>query len=79
MLEFDPSDNEFFLELDSFRDYVIWTGKEKITVALNDYCSNCEYYGHCLSEHLREVKDLENSCNGFKHLLDWYQDERAQG
>ena len=72
VLEFDLNDNEFFLEYDSLEEYFDWCGKEKARVTRNKYCKNCEYYGNCLSEHLREVKSLEYSCNGFKNLIDWY-------
>ena len=72
VLEFDLNDKEYFLEYDSFDQYLVWTRLEKERVANNKFCNSCEYYGHCLSEHLREVKDLDNSCNGFKLLIDWY-------
>ena len=72
VLEFDLNDKEYFLEYDTFEQYVVWTQLEKERVANNKFCNSCEYYGHCLSEHLREVKDLDNSCNGFKLLIDWY-------
>ena len=72
VLEFDLNDKEYFLEYDSFEQYIIWTRTEKERVANNKFCNSCEYYGNCLSEHLREVKDLDNSCNGFKLLIDWY-------
>lgn len=75
VLEFDLNDNEFFLEYDSFEKYLKWTEKEKVRVKSNKFCSNCEYFGKCLSEHLRQVKNLDNSCNGFKLLIDWYKDE----
>lgn len=77
VLEFDLNDNEFFLELDNMDQYAEWTKREKRRVAANKFCGNCEYFGQCLSEHLREVKNLDNSCNGFKLLLDWY-DERME-
>jgi hypothetical protein len=77
VLEFDLNDNEFFLELDSLDEYYDWCKKEKVRVAKNKYCSNCDYYGKCLSEHLREVKNIDKSCNGFKKLIDWY-DERME-
>ncbi len=77
VLEFDLNDNEFFLEYDNLDQYWDWCKKEKDRVSKNKYCSNCEYYGNCLSEHLREVKSLDNSCNGFKHLIDWYKNERV--
>jgi hypothetical protein len=73
VLEFDLNDNEFFLEYDTLDQYYQWCNKEKERVTKNKFCSNCNYFGHCLSEHLREVKDLTNSCNGFKHLIDWYK------
>lgn len=78
VLEFDLNDNEFFLELDTMQEYQEWCEKEKHRVSKNKYCSNCEYYGHCLSEHLREVKNLDQSCNGFKHLIDWYKNGRLE-
>lgn len=78
VLEFDSSDNEYFMEIDSMHEYHEWTLREKGRVAANATCSGCEYFGKCLSEHLREVRDLKNSCNGFKGLLDWYRDERME-
>lgn len=75
VLEFDLNDNEFFLEFDDISKYWKWCEGEKNRVKKNKYCSNCEYFGNCLSEHLREVKSLENSCNGFKNLIDWYKNE----
>lgn len=76
VLEFDANDNEYFEQLDTLLDYYAWTQKERKRVFMNGFCATCPYLGHCLSEHLREVKTLEHSCNGFRHLLDWYKDER---
>ena len=73
-LEFDNNDNEYFLEFTTFEDYLTWTELEKDRVVKNPYCSKCDYLGSCLSEHLRDVKSLTYSCNGFKHLLDWYNE-----
>lgn len=78
VLEFDLNDNEFFLEYDELHQYEDWCRKEKARVSRNKFCSSCEYFGHCLSEHLREVKNLDNSCNGFKNLIDWYKDGRVE-
>lgn len=75
VLEFDLNDNEFFLEYESLDEYLAWCDIEKRRVNKNKFCSSCEYFGSCLSEHLREVKNLDNSCNGFKLLIDWYKDE----
>lgn len=72
VLEFDLNDNEFFLEYETLEEYFEWCDKEKKRVAKNKFCSECQHFGHCLSEHLRDVKSLDNSCNGFKHLIDWY-------
>ena len=75
VLEFDLNDNEFFLEYETLDEYFEWCNKEKLKVEKNKFCSNCDYFGHCLSEHLRDVKSLDNSCNGFKYLIDWYKHE----
>ena len=78
VLEFDLNDNEFFLEYDDLDQYWNWCKKEKARVSRNKFCSKCEYFGNCLSEHLREVKNLDNSCNGFKNLIDWYKNGRLE-
>jgi len=70
VLEFDTNDKEYFLELDTWQDYIAWTKKEKAD-NVSDICRNCEYFGHCLTEHYRYVKDLDNGCNGYKGLLDY--------
>lgn len=70
-LEFDSNENEFFLEMDSFDEYLLWAHNERRRVESNPICSKCPYLGRCLTEHYRDVKSLENSCNGFRHLLDW--------
>ena len=76
VLEFDKDDNEFFLEVDGVEGYREWCAIEKERVQKNEFCGSCPYSGGCLSEHLREVKSLEHSCNGFRNLLDkWNGDE----
>lgn len=72
VLEFDLNDREFFQELDSIEDYFVWA-KNEPTKNTSKICQSCEYYGNCLTEHYRYVKDLTNSCNGYKLLLDWYR------
>lgn len=76
VLEFDENDNELFTEFNFFTQYLNWCDKEKLDVMSNSYCMSCEYFGKCLSEHLREVKDISESCNGFKGLIDWYKDAK---
>lgn len=71
VLEFDLNNNEFFKTLPSFQDYANWTILEKTRVYENEFCSNCEYAGKCISEHLRPVKSMDNSCNGYYHLIKW--------
>ena len=70
VLEFDSNDNEYFLELNSFAEYIRWANDEpdKNTSAI---CKQCKYYGRCLTEHYRYVKDLDDGCNGYKGLLEW--------
>lgn len=72
VLEFDASDREYFLEYDTFDEYIQWCAIEACRVAENKICSKCDYYGHCLSEHLRDVKSLDGGCNGFVHLIQWH-------
>lgn len=74
VLEFDPNDREYFLELDSFDKYADWTFLEKNRIYDNNFCANCEYMGECLSEHLRPVKSMEEGCNGYFHLIKWAEE-----
>tara|TARA_Y100000289_G_scaffold66242_1_gene82263 strand:- start:3305 stop:4210 length:906 start_codon:yes stop_codon:yes gene_type:complete len=70
VLEFDKNDNEYFLELPSYSSYQQWAWQEKRVQS--PICNSCSYFGHCLTEHYRYVKDLKNSCNGYRGLIDWY-------
>jgi len=72
VLEFDKNDKEYFLELNSIKEYVKWAEQEPIN-NVSDICRKCKYYGHCLTEHYRYVKNLDNGCNGYKGLLDYYE------
>lgn len=74
VLEFDEADNEYFKEYDTFDEYREWCDIEQQRVSENEFCSKCDYYGKCLSEHLRDVKDIDNSCNGFVNLINWYKE-----
>jgi hypothetical protein len=74
VLDFDEQDNEYFLELDSIEEYFGWCAGEKLKV-LDSKCSECDYAGKCLSEHLRKVTDTTHSCNGFLHLLKWAESQ----
>lgn len=73
VLEFDINDNEYFLELDKYKDYVKWSEREKLS--LSPICQSCKYMGRCLTEHYRYVENLENSCNGYKGLLERYDND----
>lgn len=71
VLEFDKDDKEYFLELNNWEEYIAWTVKEKETIS--PFCKECPYFGNCLTEHYRYVDNLENSCNGYRGLLDYYE------
>lgn len=73
VLEFDENDREYFLELKTMDDYVQWTQGEKARVMSNETCGSCQYMGKCASEHLRDVKSMEDGCNGFYNLIQWYE------
>jgi sulfatase maturation enzyme AslB (radical SAM superfamily) len=76
VLEFDLNDREYFKNLNSIEDYINWADNEP-ELNVSQICRDCEYYGHCLTEHYRYVKTLDNGCNGYKGLLDWYKNENA--
>lgn len=76
VLEFDDSDKEYFLELDTWQDYIAWTEKEK-SDNVSSICKSCKYFGNCLTEHYRYVKDLDNSCNGYRRLLEYMEYKNA--
>lgn len=78
VLEFDNNDNEFFLSLNSYQEYVDWTIKEQQKVKSNSFCNQCEFLGNCLTEHYRDVKSMDNSCNGYQSLLRWYANEKME-
>lgn len=77
VLEFDKNDKEYFKEYNNFKFIEKWANDEPLN-NVSDICKKCNYYGHCLTEHYRYVKDLKNSCNGYKGLLDWYDKERLE-
>lgn len=70
VLDFDENDHEYFKEVDGIHGYRNWCQVERFRVEGNLFCGACPYKGKCLSEHLRDVKSLDNSCNGFRGLLD---------
>ena len=76
VLEFDKSDKEYFLELDTWNDYIEWTKKEKDS-NVSEICRSCKYFGTCLTEHYRYVENLDNSCNGYRGLLEKYDERMA--
>lgn len=74
VLEFDLNGNEYFKELESFSQYLQWCEQEHDRVSANTFCQRCEFSGKCLSEHLREVSSLDESCNGFHNLIQHYKE-----
>jgi len=69
VLEFDDQDREYFLPLFGVTGYKKWCQAERRRVSHNPVCGKCDYFGGCLSEHLRPVVDLNESCNGFHNLI----------
>ena len=74
VLDFDENNNEKFVELGDFDEYRRWCRMEKKRVRECIQCSECEYVGKCLSEHLRPVREDERSCNGYIKLINWYKE-----
>lgn len=73
VLEFDSQDREYFKVVDGISGYLEWCEQEKARVSMNAICNACPYYGKCLSEHLREVVALDESCNGFRGLIERWE------
>lgn len=71
VLEFDKDDKEYFKEYESYHGYKQWA-KNEARDNLSPICHSCTYFGNCLTEHYRYVLDLDNGCNGYKGLLDYY-------
>lgn len=72
VLDFDINDKEYFKHIGDMNDFKTWADNEKRMVQNNKFCKECKWQGTCATEHYRNVKSIENSCNGFKNLLDWY-------
>lgn len=77
VLEFDDQGREFFKPLGSMADYGDWCRDEKRRVTRNPRCADCRYLGGCLSEHLKNETTGDDSCDGFKGLIEWYDQRRA--
>jgi sulfatase maturation enzyme AslB (radical SAM superfamily) len=76
VLEFDLNDKEYFKHLKSIDEYFKWADEEPIK-NISEICKSCNYYGNCLTEHYRYVKDLDQGCNGYKGLIEWYENNRS--
>jgi hypothetical protein len=72
VLEFDLNDKEYFKHLESIDEYFKWADEEPIK-NISYICKSCNYYGNCLTEHYRYVKNLDQGCNGYKGLIEWYE------
>lgn len=78
VLDFDLNDREYFKEMDTFDQYLEWTLQEKHRTFANSYCNQCKYLGSCLTEHIRNVKNVDQSCDGYYKLITWYKNERME-
>ena len=76
VLDFDSDCNESFTQLSSFAEYKSWAAREK-DEGVSDICKSCKYFGGCLTEHYKYVKEdpKVNGCNGYFNLLQWYENE----
>lgn len=77
VLEFDNNDKEYFKEYKSYYEYKQWA-KNEARDNLSPICHSCTYFGNCLTEHYRYVLDLDNGCNGYKGLLEYYERMESQ-
>lgn len=73
LIEYDESDRELFKEINSIADFSTHATKEKERVLANATCSTCPWVGRCLTEQYRNVLDINNGCNGFRGLIEWYK------
>jgi sulfatase maturation enzyme AslB (radical SAM superfamily) len=78
VLEFDSFDHEYFMKLNHISEYQAWAASEKVAVSANPICGQCQYLGKCLTEHYRNVKSLDQSCNGFQSLLNWSKNHYSE-
>jgi hypothetical protein len=76
VLEFDANDKEHFLEFDSLEFYNEWSITEKQKIYSNNFCSRCDYVGNCLTEHYRDIKTMNDGCDGYQSLITWYKNGR---
>ncbi len=63
VLDFDKDDKEFFQEIE-LDEYWQWCKTENRAVCSGEVCRECEFKGHCLTEHYRH-----HTCSGFPELL----------
>lgn len=73
VLDFDDLGNELFLHMDSLDQYNSWINRESEWVDAREDCEVCNYKGKCLSEHLRKTTPIDDTCDGFITLIDWYR------
>jgi len=72
--EQDENDFEKFVRYED-KEYLSRAYKARnAKVKANPYCSKCEYLYGCISENFREVKNLDDSCDGFIDLIKWYEE-----
>lgn len=77
VLEFDAEDREYFLSLEHYQEYLAWCERER-EVVQSLQCRSCRYLGSCLTEHYRRNEGELDECSGFKTLLDWWVERKAE-
>lgn len=76
VLDFDLNDNEYFRVVGDLDQYANWCQAEAHRTYVDSHCNQCQFMGQCLTEHMRFVDNVNQSCNGYHNLLLWYKHER---
>lgn len=72
ILDFDEKQREYFVKLNDWSDFHEYVTRERSMVENNPYCGKCPWIGKCLTEQYRNVTEINNGCNGFRNLIEWY-------
>lgn len=62
---------EYFKTFDKFEEWEVACQHE--ATEYYKKCKQCEYYGHCYAEHIKEWKGTDECC-GMKSLVKWYEE-----
>ena len=77
VLDFDLNGREYFRHFPDFPSVLKWGEREEERIK-HSFCGYCKYLNRCLTEHLGEVKNLDNGCSGLYHLLEHYENKGSK-